>query len=243
MPTQTYFELLEMLEAEGHSGRSRHLCPVCRLTLQAVDRLLHQLSLEQVNEIETRQDLRAAGGFCNRHTYMWAALHDALGTAIIYEDLLREVGRRIERGDFLPRRAGLFGRAQPANDTFAPCPLCLRQTEVEQRIVADFAEGFAGQPRLRQAYAAPPVSGLCLPHYRAAVARLENADGEELGQLQRQKLAATQARLRQIIEKMDAGRKLSEVQAEERAAARAIGDERESLARAVWQMAGLEKLC
>ncbi len=243
MPTQTYFELLEMLEAEQNSHRSAHLCPVCRLTLQAVDRLLHQLSLEQVNDIETRRVLRAAGGFCNRHAYMWAALHDALGTAIIFEDLLRDTGRRIQQGDFLPRRSGLFGRPLPPGDNSAPCPLCLSQQAVEERIAGEFAAGFDSQPRFRQAYAALAVSGLCLPHFRAAAARLEGGSGEELGMQHRTKLAATQAQLREIIEKMDAGRKLEVSTEHEKAAARAIGEERLALVRAVWQMVGLENLC
>ena len=107
MSTQTYFELLESMEAEAQSRRAnlRHVCPICHLTLEAVGRYLDQLSLENVNDIPTRLAFRAAGGFCNRHTYQWAELHDALGTAILYEDLLREANKRIERGEFLPRRA------------------------------------------------------------------------------------------------------------------------------------------
>src|SRR5438874_2101710 len=84
------------IKADTPSTRSgrRHVCSVCRLTLESVDRLLHLLSLENVNDADTRQELRAAGGFCNRHSYMWSRLHDALGTAIIYEDLLRAASRR-----------------------------------------------------------------------------------------------------------------------------------------------------
>lgn len=245
MPTQTYFELLETMEAEAHPGkrgRARHVCQVCRLTLAGVDRLLHLLSLENVNDFDARQQLRRAGGFCNRHAYQWAKLHDALGTAIIYEDLLRDAARRIEQGEFAPRRTGLFGRISAPEDPFDPCPLCCEQKEIEARIVADFAEGYDTQENFRQTYAAPGVAGLCLGHFRQVVARLENRRGEQLGGMQRAKLAATQAHLRTIIEKMDAARELEVSSEEEKAKARAIGEERESLTRAIWQMAGLEDI-
>ena len=245
MPTQTYFEMLEMLEAEAHPGkpgRPRHLCPVCRLTLQGVDRFMHLISLENVTDVDTRLQLRAAGGFCNRHSYQWAQLHDALGTAIIYEDLLREASKRIDKGEFLARRSGFFGRSSAAPDNpFSPCPVCLYQEEVENRVANDFAEGFAEQARFRQAYAAPHVAGVCLPHYRRVVSRLDGA-ADEFSARQLEKFSATQAQLRQIMAKMDAGRKLQENSEEEKQQARSIGDEREALARAIWQMAGLEDI-
>lgn len=236
--------MLEMLEAEAHPGRPgrpRHLCPVCRLTLQGVDRFMHLISLENVTDVDTRLKLRAAGGFCNRHSYQWATLHDALGTAIIYEDLLREASKRIEKGDFLSRRSGFFGRSAAPENLFSPCPVCQYQEEIENRVANDFAEGFAEQPRFRQAYAAHQVAGLCLPHYRRVVSRLDGAS-EEFSNLQREKFSATQAQLRQIMDKMDAGRKLQENTEEEKQQARSIGDEREALARAIWQMAGLEDI-
>ncbi len=244
MPTQTYFEMLEMLQAEAHPGkpgRPRHLCPVCRLTLQGVDRFLHLISLENVTDVDTRLQLRQAGGFCNRHSYQWAGLHDALGTAIIYEDLLREVSKRIEKGEFLARRSGFFGRSSTAPDSpFSPCPVCLYQEEIENRVANDFAEGFDEQANFRQAYAAHQVAGLCLSHYRRVVGHLEGPVAEEFSTRQREKFSATQVQLHQIIDKMDAGRKSEHSSEEEKQLARTIGDEREALTRAIWQMAGLE---
>ncbi len=243
MPTQTYFEMLEMLQAEETKAeRVKHLCSVCLLSLDGVDKLLHLLSLENVNDVDTRLELRRTGGFCNRHAYQWASLHDALGTAIIYEDLLREAGKRIERGELLTRRGGRFGRAGLPANPFEPCPMCARQREIESRIIADFAEGFATESRFREAYAAPQAAGLCLSHYCQAANRLDGPPLAELTRLQQTKFEATQNLLRQIIEKMDAARSLGDVSAEEREKLRAIGDEREALTRAVWQMVGLENV-
>jgi hypothetical protein len=245
MPTQTYYEMLEMLEAEvhpGRPGRPRHLCPVCRLTLQGVDRFLRLISLENVTDVDIRLQLRQSGGFCNRHSYQWANLHDALGTAIIYEDLLREAAKRIEKGEFLARRSNFFGRASAPDNPFSPCPVCLHQEEIESRVAEDFAEGFGEQARFRQAYAAPQAAGLCLPHFRRAVSRLDGKMAEEFSARQREKFSATQAQLSMVIDKMDAGRKLQQASEAEKQLARSIGEEREALTRAIWQMAGLEDI-
>ncbi len=237
MATQTYYELLEMMQAEA-KPRPRHICPICRLVVDGVDRYLKLLSLENVNDYETRQQLRQAGGFCNRHAYTWLKLHDALGTAIIYEDMLREVRRRITDGDFNSRRgSGLFkklGNNSPENP-FAPCPACLQQQKVDERVVSDFAEGYNHKAEFREAYAAHHVTGLCLPHFRRVLIQLNEAQSGQLANEQGEKLAATQATLREIIEKMDASRHPDP-------ADRRIGEEREALGRAIWQIVGLEDL-
>jgi len=239
MATQTYYELLEIMQAEA-GPRPRHECPICRLALNGVNRYLQQLSLEQVNEVEMRLRLRLAGGFCNNHAYAWLGLHDALGTAIIYEDILREVGRRLAHGDFLTpsrnRTLGLFGRkpGDGGENVFAPCPLCRHESQLEERIVSDFAEGFGEQAEFRAAYAATQTAGVCLPHFRAILPLVSDAQSGHFSLRQAEKLAATQARLHQIIEKLDAS--LNPNPAE-----REIGPEREALSRAIWQIVGLEE--
>jgi hypothetical protein len=236
MATQTYYELLEMMQAEA-GVRARHECSVCRLTLAGVDRYLRLISLENVNDFETRQQLRQAGGFCNRHAYAWAKLYDALGTAIIYEDMLREAGRKIERGDFAPRKSGgIFGRRSggPSGNPFGPCPACEYEDKVEERVISEFAEGFK-QAEFRTAYAAPQTAGLCMLHFRCVLSSLDESQVGELTLRQREKLAATQAVLHEIIDKMDASKHPNP-------ADRQIGEEREALTRAIWQMIGLEDI-
>lgn len=238
MATQTYYELLEMMRHETRT-RARHVCPICRLTLDGVDRYLRLLSLENVNDIETRQQLRQAGGFCNRHAYAWLRLNDALGTAIIYEDMLREAGRKLERGDFAPRKgSSLFGRrlGGSAPNPFGPCPACEHEDKVEERVIKEFAEGFGTQPEFREAFAKPKAAGVCLPHFRCVLSALNDESlAGQFAARQRDKLAATQATLREIIDKMDASKNPNP-------ADRVIGEEREALTRAIWQMVGLEDI-
>lgn len=141
---------------------------MCRLGLRAVSRHLDVLSYENVNDPRTRSELRAARGFCNWHAWQFAEeIHDGLGTAIIYRDIIGELldvlGARRQRG----RRAGALTRApdfQALAQRLAPqqeCPACrcLRQSSGRylDTLIAQIPEaGF------RARYLAS--DGLCLPH-------------------------------------------------------------------------------
>src|SRR5215472_10023514 len=74
----------EVREALGEPG-----CAVCRLSLRSVSRLINSMAYEQVNDLDLRQQLRRAGGFCNPHAFQWLReARNVLGTALIYRDVL-----------------------------------------------------------------------------------------------------------------------------------------------------------
>ena len=78
----TAFEVREALAELG--------CPVCRLAVRSVGRWLAAVAYEQVNDIQLRNELRAARGFCNVHAHRWLReVHSVLGTSIVYQDLLK----------------------------------------------------------------------------------------------------------------------------------------------------------
>lgn len=54
-----YHMLLEAFTLDG--------CPICTLIERNVVRYLDMLIHENVNDIDFRNELRQAGGFCNRH--------------------------------------------------------------------------------------------------------------------------------------------------------------------------------
>jgi hypothetical protein len=75
------FEVREALVLSG--------CPVCRLAVRSVGRLIQSVAYEQVNDADLRKDLREARGFCNQHAYRWLReARTVLGTALIYRDVL-----------------------------------------------------------------------------------------------------------------------------------------------------------
>jgi hypothetical protein len=76
--------VFEVREALGQPG-----CPVCRLAVRSVGRLLQSIAYEQVNDPGLRHQLRIERGFCNQHAYRWLReAHNILGTAIIYREVL-----------------------------------------------------------------------------------------------------------------------------------------------------------
>ena len=158
----------------------RRGCPVCRclreLTLRALDTLLH----EQVTDPETRRRLDRSDGFCAWHgDLVTEAGGSALGSAIVYESVLRravarlrEIHREIVTGPFRRwrghRRASTPSSLVAAQGSRGACPLCVDLVESEAgylRTVLDFvADG-----EFEQAYAGS--AGLCLPHLELALAR------------------------------------------------------------------------
>ncbi len=142
---QPYYDLLEAAQAGG--------CPLCRLARRSADRYLDILSYENINDVGVRERLRASRGLCRRHAdHLLGELHDGLGTAILYRDLLRTLSQEL-------RTTG--GRQPAALAPAGPCPAC----QAQARAIALFGETLtehAGDPVLRRAL--DQGGGLCQPH-------------------------------------------------------------------------------
>ena len=82
-----YYELMEAIRDTG--------CPICRLAIRSGDRFLETYSYEHVNDIEIRELVRAARGFCHNHTWRLFHKHSPLGTALTYYDILGEAAQQI----------------------------------------------------------------------------------------------------------------------------------------------------
>lgn len=164
-----YFRFLDACDAGG--------CPVCRCVDDESRARLDALLYEQVTDPETRRDLRAAWGFCNRHTWMLLEIENSLfGSAILYEDLARRLLEGVRRvADPPARHAGWLarlGRRRRVPRVVAqyrrrpPCPLCTSAAESTDRYLATVV-GFVGDPDLQAAYARS--GGLCAPHMLRAL--------------------------------------------------------------------------
>lgn len=200
--TSPHHDFLEALDEEG--------CPICRLALRSVVRWLHTLSYECVNDVPTRDRLRAARGFCPRHA--WQLITEArnpFGAGIIYHDitgatceLLASSGGGGGRG--LGGLLGNRGRGLPPAGRLAPqveCPACEEQRLAEERYLTVCLEQMGNQ-QFRARY--EQSEGICLPHLRQALAR--NGQGERLATLvavELEKLAALRAELAEYVRKND----------------------------------------
>jgi len=133
---QTYFNLLEALE-EG--------CPICFLIKKAVGGFMDNFLYECVNDTGTRQEIKAAQGFCNRHAWQLRKLGDGFGQAIVYHNLMEDALKLI---------------VSPA----APkeiCIFCKQEKDVQERYISQFKESF-DDPEFSHHY--QNSFGLCLPH-------------------------------------------------------------------------------
>jgi hypothetical protein len=154
----TTFEVREALDQSG--------CPVCGLALRSVGRWLTSVAYDQVNDITLRTELRAARGLCNVHAHRWLReVRSVLGTAIVYQDLLRASLRElaevtVERG---PVWRALLGT--PAADV-GECPACRVQTQAEERYLTALLATAAAD-----AHVLDGAEGTCLKHARAAQRR------------------------------------------------------------------------
>ena len=157
----------DLIEALGRSG-----CPICRLAAEAVEAFLASVCYEQVNDLDLRAELRAAGGFCREHAGRFLRQPNGpLATAIVYRDVLANAARRLEQADpgGRSRLAGLLAKA-PRRPTAAGdagrCPACGVLAEATARHLGALRARL-GEPAVQDRYRA--ADGLCLRHLDQAL--------------------------------------------------------------------------
>lgn len=253
---QTYYELMERFEEAGQRV-DRQVCPICQLTKEGVMSYLGSLSYENVNDPQERAKLRAAGGFCNRHGWQWYGLKDALGTAIIYEDVARLFLQKLRQGDPFNTPAISWGgglrsllttigpkeldnNIKSRHDMGPPgiekreelklgrCPACEVELEVGERVVDEFVGGLK-EESFRQSYS--QSTGICLPHLAWALEKMPDNSRQFTLELEAHKWAETQKELGEVIEKLNFDHTKGR---------RNLGEERHAIFRAVWKAAGME---
>ena len=166
-----YHMLLEALSGQG--------CPICAVVDEEVVRFLDQLLHENVNDLEFRDHLRSALGFCPTHAWWLAGrFHGAaLGATIMYRDVVHAARQRIESiarsGGSLTsqsRRQALFGRLADGGNRettiHADCPACKVRTRVEGAFVSTLLD-HSRDDRFLEQYAESP--GVCLIHLDQAI--------------------------------------------------------------------------
>jgi hypothetical protein len=142
------------------------------------------LIYERVNNPKTRERTRSAQGFCRSHSWQLRRQGGAVGIAIIYRDVARDIVETLHGAEFngrarrSPKEMLLsLGREDPgganprlvqALSATGECPACALQHEVERTYVDVLLENIL-EERLGTAFL--EGDGLCLPHMRRAVAR------------------------------------------------------------------------
>jgi hypothetical protein len=189
----------DLIEAFGQPG-----CPVCRLATEAVDAYLTSVCYEQVNDLDLREQLRTAGGFCRPHAERFIKQRlGQLAAAIVYRDVLNTARKRIAAGTWGGRGrsmlAGLLGRGRGAGRGLPPCPGCEVEAEAEGRYLAALRNRIRDE-MVRAKYRAG--DGLCLPHIDQALA-VDDAGAAALAEVVVESLGAIVADLDEYIKKHD----------------------------------------
>jgi hypothetical protein len=186
--TMSFYDLRDALAQPG--------CAVCRLKADAVDRFLDGLLWESVNDPDRRREIRQARGFCHRHAWSLVRVSASLGVAIITRDVLQSVLAAMESATFqatspwsirwTPQRwlQEALDPGQPAAPSWATaevvarlepqatCPACVWAEKMEGVYLSEFVGHLLGQDGLLADYESS--DGLCLPHFRQALARVRD---------------------------------------------------------------------
>jgi hypothetical protein len=175
--TTSFFDLRDVLAQPG--------CPVCRLRARDTERFLESLLWEQVNDPDTRQQIRQARGFCPEHTRQLAGRQASLGIAILTQDVLHSLLDVLEdtRWQAAPRLS--LKRALEALDRSRPtvgaaelvarlapqrsCLVCQQANTMETIYLDTLLDRLLEEGGLLPAFQAS--DGLCLPHLRLILAR------------------------------------------------------------------------
>ena len=200
--TSLYFDLLDSFQQPG--------CPICRYALRAVERFFDALTYENTNDPAVRADVRAARGFCNRHSAQYLGHRDELGAAIIYRDLLHTIVPAVETA-LASGLAGLAGAltdpdgqraAEQARRELAPdevCPACRRLLEAEAHYLATLLQHL-GSAEFAAAY--EQSSGLCTVHLGPA---LHGLRGARAGAARGRLLGVQRRRWEELLRRLDGG--------------------------------------
>jgi len=213
----------DLIEAFGQPG-----CPVCRLSTEAVDAYLTSVCYEQVNDLDLREQLRTAGGFCRSHAERFIKQRlGQLAAAIVYRDVLNTARKRLAAGNGFTGRSklsALFGvRGRRDSRSLPPCPGCEAEAEAEGRYLAVLRNRLTDST-VRAKYQAG--DGLCLPHIDQAL-QTDDDGARALAEASVEMLGTIVADLDEYIRKHDY-RFTSEVwdggeDTPERAVERAVG--------------------
>jgi len=178
--TASFYDLRDALAQPG--------CAVCRLKADSAERFLDRLLWESVNDVTSRHAIRQAQGFCHAHAWSLARTDASLGVAIILHDVLQSLlpaiasatfqaispwsARRVHEALDPKQPAAATAEAVARLEPQAACPACAWVEKME-RIYLDVLLGhLLGEDGLLAAYASS--EGLCLPHFRQALAQVRD---------------------------------------------------------------------
>lgn len=187
-------------------------CPVCRASVRAAAKYLESFLWENVNDFGVRDVLRKDHGFCREHSLallqVAAARSEALGVAILYEDLLERIEREL-------------ANARPSRRSRA-CRAC----EVSDDVAVNYLKVIAASEPNTDLDTRLEGSLVCLPHLLRGM-DVPRVNRRRLIEVWARESSAVRSELRTLIEHADY-RRIREP----------VGEERDAWVRAVHLVVG-----
>jgi hypothetical protein len=220
----SYFNLIDACSEPG--------CPVCRLLRSDADRALDAMMYENANEPESHLEFRNGRGLCNTHGWQLTQYAGySLGTAILYKATINEVLKVMQQTANQPplvqklvRRSGRGAALADALEPTTSCFVCKTLSIAEPTYIQIFAQSL-GDEKFLAAYR--NSDGLCLPHFRQLLRRVDESDVQTILAIQQSLWERLEAELKLFADKNIAERMHE-----------AIGQEGDSWQRAIGSTSG-----
>jgi hypothetical protein len=189
-----------------------------RIEARTLERYIGNLFYESVNDVKIREHLRGSLGLCREPAQLTVdkKLGNSLGFAIIYQDVITNILRGLEKDATPPasaRRLSSFLKQVPEQVSAAVqrvvyaltphkhCPVCQQQEKTVHIIIVALVNSL-NDPETAKAFQAS--DGLCIPHLKKAFESVRDpATYDLLLSMHREKLEGLLAELAEYIRKSD----------------------------------------
>jgi hypothetical protein len=202
-----FFKLIEAMKKVG--------CPVCMRTIEDTHHAMESFLYESVNDSGLRDQIRNDRGLCHRHSWQLAQFGDALGSAILFRDVL---------GMLLPSLgnapSAFFFRRPSTRLGSQVCLFCRQEEKSHDGLLSDLV-AHVDDPELKAAWEGPSM--LCIPHLGDFCTLLRD-DGarRRIIEMHRGKYTALCEAMGQLIEKQSYDHRAEEIGLEKDSWIRAI---------------------
>ena len=172
-------------------------CPICTLIQRAGARYIEGTFNESMLDPGIRQKLMDSLGFCFEHTWQSINLKmsDALGHAILYQDLIKFVINKVQENE---KKAG--SHLASALDAVAACPACRIEQITLERVLETMAVALR-DPDFVAEYKLS--NGLCIPHLKQILPVLDGKRQAAVLGHQRARMETLKDELAEFIRKCD----------------------------------------
>jgi hypothetical protein len=176
-------------------------CPVCHILRHDEFEELCRWVGGDVTEPKNRQELEAAGGFCNRHLWLLGKIHSPCSASLVNDFVVEQAVTALRD------TTAAIGSA-PARwlrESAVRCPLCVHLRAYEASYVSAFTQWLHGDgawPRYAES------RGLCQPHLQHCLNAMGgSALRQRLLENQVHQFRRLQTEMRAYAEKFSAGRR------------------------------------